>query len=250
MKALLLACMGLAGGVTAAQDEADAAGPRSTPAVQPFGTSLAAGIGAEVLLSNSVVRRFEGDAIPAVGLHLGEIDTRCDINDVGRFVLASDMDGPTTADELILLLVDYPVAIWGVAQESGNIQALPGAKYGSTLESPVITRAGGFGFSADSVTGSMPTTQDDLLILSGRGVLLHEGVTIPPGQAGAESIEDFDQGGFFVSPDGQAWAVQGDLTGSEARRRRDVRPVGRDAGHLHALGFGRRGCAAPSEELP
>jgi hypothetical protein len=257
----------LVGGVAAAQDATDPAGPRSKPGIQPVGSSLAASVGAdviytnvpgdpkadvpgfpgihfgpgtgsthfdrcygsangnwvltadtdaattndEVLLSNFLVRAFEGDAIAALGANAGLIDTRCDINDIGQFVWATNTDGATTADE-VALAFDSIAGFSVVAQEGATIAALPAATYGATVESPVITRDGRFGISTDTALG-VPTTEDDLLIFDDV-LLLQEGVSVPPGQSGAELIENFDLGAFFVSADGNHWLVSGDLAGS------------------------------------
>jgi uncharacterized repeat protein (TIGR01451 family) len=168
----------------------------------------------EVILVNDVVVVREGTpALWTAGENTGLIDTALGINDAGEFVFATNTDGPTTADDYIVLFSGGTFT--AAAQEGQPIPALPPATYDDLLDSPVVASDGTVGLSADGVDGGPPTTQDDLLIL-GATLLAQEGVTVPPGQIGMEFWENFDLSDFHISTDGSSWLVQGDLTGATA----------------------------------
>ena len=168
----------------------------------------------EVILVNDVVVVREGTPAPwTAGENTGLIDTALGINDAGEFVFATNTDGPTTADDYIVLFSGGTFT--AAAQEGQPIPALPPATYDDLLDSPVVASDGTVGLSADGVDGGPPTTEDELLIL-GATLLAQEGVTVPPGQIGMEFWENFDITDFHISADGTRWLVQGDLTGATA----------------------------------
>lgn len=165
----------------------------------------------EVLIVNDKVKIFEGDSAPwTVGEHVGLIEQKLGINDSGAWVFATNTDGPTTSDEYLVSVSSSNVYTI-TAQEGDSVPLIPGATWGSTLETPFIALDGSVGFSGD-LLGGVPTTQDDILVL-GNSLLAREGVTIPAGQLGTEFWENFDLSDAWISADGSSWLAQGDLTG-------------------------------------
>jgi hypothetical protein len=67
------------------------------------------------------------------------------------------------------------------------------------------------GGASDTLLG-VPTTQDEVLML-GATLLGREGVTVPTGQLGSETWENFDLDDYWISADGAHWLAQGDLSG-------------------------------------
>lgn len=168
----------------------------------------------EVLVVNDVVRAREGTTFSPLTVTITTLDTKLGINDAGEVVYAVNSSGDVAIDEFILSHDGVTNTI--VAQEGDptGLPTLPGTTWGAILETPAITSDGTVGFSADTVIG-VPTTQDDMLIL-GSTVLAQEGVTVPTGQLGTETWENFNIDDFFVSADGTQWIGQGDLTGATA----------------------------------
>jgi hypothetical protein len=165
----------------------------------------------EMILVNNVVEVVEGSAASwAPGENVGLLETKTGINDAGDWVFATNTNGPTGTDEYILKGSGGSISI--VAQEGGAIAALPGATWGSTLESPAIQADGTVTLSSDLIGGTTTTTDD--IVVQGSTLLAQEGVTVPAGQVGSEFWDNFDASEVFVSADGTHWLAQGDLTGS------------------------------------
>lgn len=166
----------------------------------------------EMLIVNGVVQLTEGDAASwAPGETVGFLDQKLGINDAGQWTFATNTDGGATgSDEYVLLGGGGPISV--AAQEGGAIAALPGATWGSTLESPAIQADGTVTLSSDSIGGA--TTGTDDIVVQGSSLLAQEGVTVPPGQVGSEAWESFDVNAVFVSADGDHWLAKGDLFGS------------------------------------
>lgn len=167
----------------------------------------------EILIVNGTVAAQEGDALDfAPGEHIGLLDTQLGINDSGAYAFATNSDGDTATDEYIVT----GTLIGGqtkAAQEGDSADPpIAGATVGSTLESPVILADGTVGFSSDNM-GGLVATENDAVFL-GNTLLAQEGITIPPGQIGTETWENFDLSDFFVTPNGNHYLIQGDLTGS------------------------------------
>lgn len=88
----------------------------------------------EMVLVNDLVVVQEGTTAPwAPAENVERIDSKLGIDDDGNWVVATNTDAPTGTDEYILR---GNGAITVVAQEGGAIVALPGAFWGSTLETP------------------------------------------------------------------------------------------------------------------
>ncbi|MEZ6018149.1 MAG: hypothetical protein R3F49_23795 [Planctomycetota bacterium] len=165
-----------------------------------------------VLLNGAVVAR-EGTSVDGVSAELvGLIDTKLGVNDNGDFVYATNTDGATTADEVIVAQVGGVTSV--IAREGDPIPALPSTTYGTGNDASVITGSGVIGFSSGAIGGA--TTATDELLLLGNTVLLQQGVTVPSGQMASEFIEFVDFDDFHVSADGLHWIMQGDLTGDTA----------------------------------
>lgn len=168
----------------------------------------------EVLIVNGNLVLQEGQSAPWTGgtENVGPIETRCDVNDSGDFVFATNTDGTFTADDY---LVSNVAGAWvTVAQEGDPIPSLPGGIYGDLLGNALILEDGMAGFRADLIDGTPPASEDELLVLAGM-TLLQEGVSVPSGQAGGgtETLGNLDVSDFWATEDGQHYAVQGDLNG-------------------------------------
>jgi hypothetical protein len=168
----------------------------------------------EVVLVNGALGLSEGDpAAWAPGETVGPIDTHLAINDAGDWAFVTNTEGGvTTADE-------YAVRTTGpllsaAAREGDPVPGLPGAAWGATLESVSLTTAGTAGVCGDGLTGTA-AGQNEVIWLNGT-VLAQSGVTVPAGQIGTETWENFGVEDFWVSPDGNTWMAQGDLSGATA----------------------------------
>lgn len=165
----------------------------------------------EIILVNESFAIAEGDPAPwAAGETVGPIDTRLAINDAGQWAFATNTDGPTTSDEYIVR--NSGGSFTAAAREGDAVGGLPGATWGSVLESAVIDSAGTVGWVSDALLG-IPTMQDEVVAF-GATILAQEGVTAPSGQVGTETWENFDIDDFWVSADGAHWLAQGDLGGA------------------------------------
>lgn len=169
----------------------------------------------EVILVNGALVQHEGQPTVWTGgaETAGAIETRCDVNDAGDYTYATNTNGgPTGSDEYVVSNVGGTYSI--IAMESDPVATIPGADYGSLLGNPLILADGTTGFRADSLTG-VTSTQNEAMIL-GSTLLLQEGVSVPPGQIGAEPLGNFDTSDFWTTEDGSSWLVQGDLEGPTA----------------------------------
>lgn len=172
----------------------------------------------EVLIVNGVMVQQEGMPAPwLAGVETsGSFDTQCDVNDAGDFTFATNVSGDVGRDEFIVTNVG---GTWGFAAREGDpIPGVPpGELYGFFLESPVILANGGSGFAADFIDGAPSSTEDEILMLDGT-VLLREGISVPPGQAGGltDRVQNFDLSRFFATAAGDHWLVQADLDGSSS----------------------------------
>ena len=170
----------------------------------------------ECLILNGQLVIQEGDSAPWTGgaENCGTIDQRCAVNGTGDIAFATNASGSTN-DDYIATRVG---GVWGYAAREGDlVPGLAGATLDDTIDSPVLLDDGRAGYAADGIDGVASTGVDDVLVL-GSGLLLQEGVSIPGGQAGAQTaMENFDLGDYWTSGDGSAWIVQGDLEGPTGR---------------------------------
>jgi hypothetical protein len=168
----------------------------------------------EILFADDQVLAREGTPTPwSPAENYGLFDTALGVSDTGVVVFANNTDNPTTTADEYIVSVASGVPATVVAQEGQSVgAALPGATWGSTLDSPKISAANDIAFSSDLVLG-VPTTEDDLVYFDGM-VVAREGVTVPAGQIGAEFWENFDIDDLWVDAAGTSWLVQGDLAGA------------------------------------
>ncbi len=168
----------------------------------------------EVIMVNDVAKIFEGDPGPWTGgtENTGTLDTKVGINDNGDWVFATNTDGATNDDYIVLV---SPADVYTYTAREGDPapQVGAGVTWDDILDSPVIASDGTVGWSGDGIDGVPATTEDDVLVF-GASLLGQEGVTMPGGQLGAEFWDNFDISDYFVSADGTHWIAQGDLTGS------------------------------------
>ncbi|MEM1453311.1 MAG: hypothetical protein AAF957_11730 [Planctomycetota bacterium] len=170
----------------------------------------------ELVIVNGALVQQEGQPGPWTGNteNAGSFDRKVDVNDAGDFTFATNTDGATNDD----YIVTNVGGVWGFAAREGDaVGPLPGNTYDDLIDSSVMLASGAVGFSADGIDGTVPTTEDDILVLDG-APLLQEGVSIPANQAagGMEFMENFDLSDFFATEDGANWLIQGDLTGDTA----------------------------------
>ena len=143
------------------------------------------------------------------GEHVGFFDSDVTINDNGQFVFATNTDGSSTADEVI---VRWNGSAFGVIAREGDFAAPTTFNYGSVLDSPRILQNGQVWFEGDTTNS---TDFDEYLFeKNGNAVRLQEGVSIPTGQAaGPEAWDNFDAGDLWLDATGLNYLVQGDLEG-------------------------------------
>jgi hypothetical protein len=168
----------------------------------------------EVILVNGALGLAEGDAAAwAPGETVGPIDTHLAINDAGDWGFVTNTEGGvTTADEYVVRTTG-PV-LSAAAREGDPVPGLAGAAWGATLESVSLTTTGTVGLCGDGLTGTA-AGQNEVIAHNGT-VLAQAGVTAPAGQIGTETWENFGVEDFWVSPDGNTWMAQGDLSGATA----------------------------------
>lgn len=168
----------------------------------------------EVVLVDGAVGARDGTLTGVAGSAnlVVSIDRRVAINDAGQWAYAIDTDAATTQDEMIIKM-SGGAGSWA-AEEGSPAPGIAGGTLGATLETPVITANGLVGYSADLIQ-NVPVGQNDALILGGVA-LMQSGVTVPTGQIGAETLENFDIDDFWMSADGNYWLSQGDLSGATA----------------------------------
>lgn len=142
----------------------------------------------------------------------GLIDRNLSINNAGQYAFATNHNGLTTEDEVIVL---WDGAVFKYAGQEGDpVPGVAGENFGASLNASNIFADGTVAYSAPSTVGGFGTTQDDFLI-AGNTVVAQAGVTIPSNQAGGatETWELFDFDDYYANSAGQYIAL-GDLTGA------------------------------------
>jgi len=160
--------------------------------------------------SGTVVVQEGVTATPAG--NVGLINRFMSINDSGQYAFATNTNGPSTSDEVIIKWDGANFV--NVAQEGKELPSPFATEfYGSTLDSPNIYNNGDVGYRAPFTTGTLDSDFDDFLI-SGSTIVAQEGVTVPGNQAGgaSETWDSFDTENYFSNSDTQ-YLAQGDLTG-------------------------------------
>ncbi len=157
-----------------------------------------------------MVAAQEGVSTLDPGDQIGFIDSDVTINDNGGFAFATNTNGTTSADEVIVVW-DPNAAMFVTIAREGNLAAPVAADYGSSLDAAAILNNGQVWFVGDT---TLPDTNTDEVVFSKNGntAEAQEGVTIPGGQTGSETWDGFDTD-LSVDANGLNWAVQGDLSG-------------------------------------
>jgi hypothetical protein len=161
----------------------------------------------------TVVREGTAFGSPTVGENCGLINRNLGIADGGQYAFSMNSDGPTGADEYVVLFdgVDWLTG----AREGDPVPTFPTEVYGATLDSANILNDGvTVAFRAPSTVGDLGSDFDDFLV-QGPLTIAQEGTTIPLNQEGGalETWDNFDTSDFYVSADGLHFVAQGDLSG-------------------------------------
>lgn len=163
----------------------------------------------------TVVREGTMFGSPTTGENVGLIESDLGITDDGSYVFATNTDGPTGSDEVVVV---WDGTEWSAFVREGDpVPSVPTEAFGSTLNSAsAVSLPGGTvaSFRATGTVGDLPSDDDDWLFV-GVTPVAQSNVTVPLGQAGGgtEPWDNFDTGDFRVSPDGAFTVVQGDLQG-------------------------------------
>ncbi len=168
----------------------------------------------ECLIADGELVQREGDPAPwtTSGERCGTLDRRCSINGRGDLVFATNTSANARDD---FLPIRWASGAWDVAaREGGPVPGLPQGTLDDAIDSPLLLDDGRVGYAADGIDGVASASEDEVLVL-GDGLLLQEGVSVPPGQAngGARPLENLDLGDFWAAADGSSWLVLGDLEG-------------------------------------
>jgi len=168
----------------------------------------------ECLIADGELVLREGDPAPwtSSGERCGTLDRRCSINGRGDLVFATNTSANALDD---YLPVRWASGAWEVAaREGGAVPGLVQATLDDAIDSPLLLDDGRVGYAADGIDGVGSASEDEVLVL-GAGLLLQEGVSVPPGQAnnGSHPLENLDLGDFWAATDGSSWLVLGDLAG-------------------------------------
>ncbi len=168
----------------------------------------------ECLIADGELVLREGDLAPWAtgGERCGTLDRRCSINGRGDLVFATNTSANALDD---YLPVRWASGAWEVAaREGGAVPGLAGATLDDAIDSPLLLDDGRVGYAADGIDGVASSAEDEVLVL-GDGLLLQEGVSVPPGQlnGGARALENLDLGDFWAAADGSSWLALGDLDG-------------------------------------
>lgn len=141
---------------------------------------------------------------------VGSIDSTLSINDNGDFTFATNTDGPTSADE-VLVKYDATTGMFEVIAREGDLAAPVASTYGFSIEDGGLLNSGQVWFIADT---NLASDFDEVAFSkNGNVVLAQEGTDVPTGQIGSEAWDNFDFGDLSVDAAGLNWAMQGDLEG-------------------------------------
>lgn len=157
----------------------------------------------------------EGGAIGGRPDLIGLIDTQLSINDAGQFAFATNTDGDTAFDEIIVR-GDFLAGTLTTAAQEGDIVNLSGggtANLGASIQLGGILADGRVAHQSGLLN---QTVGGNTGLFIAREVLQQRSVDAPSNQAGGamETWDFFDAGDFRINADGSSWLAQGDLTGA------------------------------------
>lgn len=176
----------------------------------------------DVLLVDGTVVLVDGQVAPwdPAGNVVRDIDaTSYDVNNNGDFAFSARLDTGSVRQQVVRSVGGQ----FSVAAEPGSdVPSIPGARFGTLQSNVVLLGDGSTGFKADNLQG-VPAAQRVAVFLDGE-LLLHSGVTVPPGQAGGRSKtfqNVFFSLRFWATEDGEHW---GGTRKPQRRRRFGRRP--------------------------
>ena len=159
--------------------------------------------GSQTMVQEHVTTLDLGDAV-------GPVDANLSINDSGQFAFATNTEGATATDEVI---VKWDGTQFVTIAREGDFAAPTTFDYSSILYSANIENSGRVWFAGDTTGGS----DFDYFVFkkNGNTVEVQEGVTIPTNQAGGatEAWDNFDTDDLWVDGTGTNYILQGDLEG-------------------------------------
>ncbi|MAS93967.1 MAG: hypothetical protein CMO55_12300 [Verrucomicrobiales bacterium] len=168
----------------------------------------------QTVVSEGKALLTEGDMLPFNSETVDIIDRTVRINDDGLVTIVVDTDGPIALDSYILT-GSVASGLSKAIQEGDSIDPpFPGDIHKGFLRSPVITADGTIGYLAEVF--DLPSDNDRVIML-GTTLIAQERVTVPGGQAGTETWEDFEIDDYHVSADGNHHILLGELTGAGSK---------------------------------
>ncbi len=167
-----------------------------------------------LLLVDGAVGVREGDFAPfTAGDSFGAFDVRSAINTSGEWAFSCNVSPSTTLNDYVIHVGSGGMTVR--AREGDPAPGVPGATFGSALNGVVLLDTGLVGFEADGITGGGVTSADNELFVLGSLALIRTGHTVPVNQFGSPGAwENLDFEDAWVSADGAAYFIKGDLTGA------------------------------------
>lgn len=190
----------------------------------------------QTVVSEGKALLTEGDMLPFNTETVDTIDRTVRINDDGLVTIVAETDGPIALDNYILT-GSVASGLGKAIQEGDSIDPpFPGDIHKGFLRSPVITADGTIGYLAEVF--DLPAANDRVIML-GSTLIAQEQTTIPAGQPGTLTWEDFDIDQYHVSADGNHHILKGELTGTTPKQiiTVDGKIVLRDGEPIPGSGF-------------
>lgn len=141
------------------------------------------------------------------------IGRNASINSAGQFVFQANLAGATTDDEVIVRGTIGASGFTIPVREGQLVDAIAGARFGATIDSPGIDAAGKVSVRS-TLTGPPTGQQTAALLANGSALAGQTGVTSPAGQGGTPSTwQTMGLDDFYVSESGNSWLISGDTNG-------------------------------------
>ena len=166
-----------------------------------------------VMSASLALREGVTEIEPGRTAEAASIGRNAAINDMGQFVFQANLSGGTTDDELIALGTVGGSGFTTPVREGRSVDAIAGAVFGATIDSPGIDMAGKV--SVRSTLVGPPTGQTTAATLSNGGTLAFQtGVTVPTGQAGGGTAtwQGATTDDFYIDANGANWLATGDTS--------------------------------------